>query len=55
MSKNNTPSPSSRPRQGKDRHRPRLFIGGYQPKATQASPQKPPSNPPKIGKSSGKK
>lgn len=30
-------------------------IGGYQPKASQSSPQKPPSNPPKIGKSSGKK
>ena len=55
MSKNNKPVPPSRPKQGQDRRQPELFIGGYQPKASQSSPQKPPSNPPKMGRSSGKK
>ena len=55
MSKNNKPVPPSRPKQGQDGHPPRLLKEGYQPKASQSSPQKPPSNPPKMGRSSGKK
>jgi hypothetical protein len=50
MSKNNEPVPP----QGQDGHPPRLLKEGYQPKASQSSPQKPPSNPPNKG-SSGKK
>ena len=55
MSKNNKSAPPSRPEQGQDGHPLRSLREGYQPKASQSSPQKPPSNPPKIGKSSGKK
>lgn len=36
-------------------HQPRRVIGGYQPLTSEFSPKKPPSNPPKMGKSSGKK
>ena len=55
MSKNNKSAPPSRPEQGQDGPQPRDFKRGYQPKASQSSPQKPPPNPPRIGKSSGKK
>ena len=55
MSKNNKPAPPPSPKQGQDGHRPKRHIGGYQPRVSESSPVKPPSNPPKMGRSSGKK
>ncbi len=58
MSENNKPASSSRPQRGQDFHQPkgtRYIREGYQPTTGKFSPKTPPSNPPKIGKSSGKK
>ena len=55
MGKNKKPVLPSRTLHGKDGPPPRRVIGGYQPLTGEFSPIKPPSNPPKIGKSSGKK
>ena len=55
MSKNKKAVLSSRTIHRKDGHQPKRVIGGYQPLTSEFSPKKPPSNPPKIGKSSGKK
>ena len=57
MSKNNKPSPPSRPKREQDSYQVKFITGvtdGYQPATDKLSPVKPPSNPPNK-KSSGKK
>ena len=53
MSKSNKPTRPTRPHQGQS-DQGIVRIGGYQPKATEQSPQKPPTNPPNQG-TAGKK